>query len=236
MIETPGGTLFLVATPIGNLGDLSSRAREVLSSVDLILCEDTRVTRKLFTDQPISCPFESYHEHCEQAKTPRLVARIKAGESMALVSDAGTPAISDPGFRLVHACRKEGVSIVPIPGPAAFLAALCASGLPTNGFLFLGFPPFRTGPRKKLLQQFANFPYTVIFYESCHRIHRFLEEAAQILGSERLICVAKELTKIHESFFFGTISEVKVKISIPARGEFVVLIAPSDFHSAIKKS
>lgn len=225
------GTLYLVATPIGNLGDITLRALEILKSVDRIACEDTRVTAKLLQHFEIQKPLAVYQEHNEKTQSSRLVELLKSGESIALVTDAGTPCISDPGFRVVRACRLEGIPVVPVVGASAIIGALSASGLPTNGFLFLGFLPPRSATRIKTLETYRNFPYTLIFYESCHRILKFLEEIVQTYGSTRACACAREITKQHETFNVGTTIEVLEAVRQQSqKGEFVVMIAPEDFQ------
>lgn len=224
------GVLYCVATPIGNLADLSPRAADILNSADLIACEDTRVTGKLLRKLELDKPCISYREENEKALAPQLVKDLQAGKSIALVADAGTPTLSDPGFRLVRACRIAGVSVVPVPGPFAAAAALSASGLPTDGFLFVGFLPPKRAARERFFQQFLEFPYTLVCYESTHRIMKFIEDAIRVLGPERVVCVAREITKLHETFHTGTLKEVqKALATASTKGEFVVCIARSEF-------
>lgn len=199
------GVLYVVATPIGNLEDITLRALRVLKSVDCIACEDTRHTRKLLSHYQIQKPLESYHEHNETAKSAQLTARLREGQSIALVTDAGTPTVSDPGYRLVRRCVEEGVSVIPIPGPVAAVATLSASGLPTDAFTFLGFPPPRATARRAWLEKAKRWPHTLLVYESPHRVAAFLQEAAEILG-DRTALVARELTKSHETFYHGPLS------------------------------
>ncbi len=218
-------TLYLVATPIGHLADITVRALRVLAEVDLIACEDTRHTRKLLTHFQINTKTVSYHEHNEHTRAAELCALLQEGASIALVSDAGTPAVSDPGYRLVCAAVAQGISIVPVPGPAAFVAALIASGLPTDEFFFGGFLPARTAARRARLAALRPLPATLIFYEAPHRIAQTLVDAHAVLG-ERVACVARELTKLHEEFARGRLSELAVRFSgeHAARGEMVLLI------------
>lgn len=224
------GTLYLVATPIGNLGDITLRALEILKTVDRIACEDTRVTAKLLQHFEIQKPLVVYQEHNEKTQSSRLVELLKSGESIALVTDAGTPCISDPGFRVVRACRLEGIPVVPVVGASAIIGALSASGLPTNGFLFLGFLPPRSAARIKTLETYRDLPYTLVIYESCHRILKFLEEIVQVYGTRACAC-ARELTKQHETFCVGTAPEVLESVRKQSqKGEFVVMIAPEDFQ------
>jgi 16S rRNA (cytidine1402-2'-O)-methyltransferase len=225
------GHLYMVATPIGNLADLTDRARAILSAVDLIACEDTRTTGTLLARLGISRELLAYHEHNEIEAAERLAGMLAAGRSIAVVTDAGTPGLSDPGFRVVRACRNRGLPVVPVPGASALLATLSASGLPTNGFLFAGFLPPKSAARIAFLGRHREFPYTVALYESCHRIDKFVNEIAATLGEERVLCVAKEVTKLHETFLVGPAGEVRTRLAAGSlKGEFVVLIAPSDFR------
>ncbi|PTY04832.1 16S rRNA (cytidine(1402)-2'-O)-methyltransferase [Opitutaceae bacterium EW11] len=224
------GHLYVVATPIGNLADLSDRARAILSAVDAIACEDTRTTGAMLTRLGIHRPLVAYHEHNETEAADRLAADLETGKSIALVSDAGTPAISDPGFRIVRACRRRNLPVVPVPGASALVSVLSAAGLPTNGFLFVGFLPPKTSARVGFLQKYRDFEYTVAFYESCHRIDKFVDEIVATLGESRVIAVAKEVTKLHETFLVGTAADVRARLAKTSlKGEFVLLIAPSDF-------
>ena len=216
------GTLYLVATPIGNLEDISLRALRVLKEVDLIACEDTRHTRKLLTHYEISKPMISYHEHNEHGRATELIEKLKAGMNVALVSDAGTPLVSDPGFRLVRDSVEQAIRVVPIPGPSALIAALAASGLPTSEFTFAGFLPARSRARRARLAELAPLKSTLIFYEAPHRIKETLRDARDMLG-DRPSVVARELTKLHEEFIRGTLSEIIIP---EARGEMVLLIGP----------
>jgi 16S rRNA (cytidine1402-2'-O)-methyltransferase len=224
--------LYVVATPIGNLSDITLRALEILKSVDLIACEDTRTTGKLLQHYDIKCPLISYHEHNERARAVEIADKVQNGLPVALVCDAGTPAISDPGFRLVRECQERRLLVVPLPGPSAFTAALCASGLPSNAFLFLGFLPPKSTARARMLEGHRNFPHTLILYESCHRAQKLLGEIIQVFGPERIIAVGRELTKLHETFYRGSAGEVqRILDERQCRGEFVFLIAPGDFIS-----
>jgi 16S rRNA (cytidine1402-2'-O)-methyltransferase len=224
------GHLYVVATPIGNLADLSERARAILAGVDLVACEDTRTSGAMLTRLGIRRELTSYHEHNELEAAEWLAGLLAGGRSVALVTDAGTPGLSDPGFRLVRACRKRGLSVVPVPGPSAFTAVLSASGLPTNGFLFPGFLPPKSAARVAFLGKYRDFPYTVALYESCHRIDKFVNEIVETLGPARVLCVAKEVTKIHETFLVGPAAEVRALLEKTSlKGEFVVLIAPANF-------
>lgn len=224
------GHLYVVATPIGNMADLTERARAILGAVDLVACEDTRTTGGLLTRLGLHKPLIAYHDHNELEAAERLAAALGEGKSVALVSDAGTPAISDPGFRLVRACRRKNLPVVPVPGACAIAAVLSASGLPTNGFLFAGFLPAKTSARTAFLEKYRDFDYTLALYESCHRIDKFADELVATLGTERIICIAKEVTKIHETFFVGPAGEVRDRLAKSSlKGEFCLLIAPADF-------
>jgi len=222
------GTLYVVATPIGNLEDITARAVRVLGEVDLIACEDTRQTRKLLDYYGISTRLVSYHEHNEQSRSEDLLREILAGKNIALVSDAGTPLIADPGYRLVERALERGVAVSPIPGPAALLAALSASGLPTDSFLFQGFLPPKKGQRRKLLEELKPLQTTLVFYEAPHRILDTLDDIAEILGA-RPIVVARELTKIHEEFLRGTAQEARDALAgrPSVKGEITLMIGKS---------
>ena len=224
------GHLYVVATPIGNLADLTERARILLGAVDLIACEDTRTTGALLTRLGLHRELIAYHEHNEIDAAERLVARLAEGRSIAVVTDAGTPGLSDPGFRVVRACRSRGMPVVPVPGANALTAVLSASGLPTNAYLFMGFLPPRSAARITFLEQHREFPYTLAFYESCHRIDKFVDEIVATLGGERAVCVAKEVTKLHETFLVGSAADVRARMATASlKGEFVVIIAPANF-------
>ncbi|MDR0679188.1 MAG: 16S rRNA (cytidine(1402)-2'-O)-methyltransferase [Puniceicoccales bacterium] len=222
--------LYVVATPIGNLGDLSQRARDVLAGCDLLACEDTRVTGKLLVHFGISAKMLSYREENERSVAIGLADRVGAGLAVALACDAGTPAVSDPGFRAVRECRRRGLPVYAVPGPSASTTALSASGLPSDRFLFLGFPPSRSRARRKLLCEWKNFTGTVIFYESCHRIVPFVVETQEELGPDRTAAVGRELTKLHESWHVGPLATVAGTLAQERpRGEYVLLIAPEGF-------
>lgn len=224
------GHLYVVATPIGNLADLTERARAILGAVNLIACEDTRTTGSLLTRLGLHKDLVAYHEHNEIEAAERLAAEITAGKSVALVSDAGTPALSDPGFRLVRACRRRGLPVVPVPGPSALITVLSASGLPTNGFLYVGFLPPKSAARITFFTRYQDFDYTLALYESCHRIDKAVDEIVATLGAERVICVAKEVTKLYETFWVGGAADVQARLAKASlKGEFVLLIAPKDF-------
>jgi 16S rRNA (cytidine1402-2'-O)-methyltransferase len=224
------GHLYVVATPIGNLSDLSDRARAILGSVDLVACEDTRTTGVLLGRIGVSRELVAYHEHNEIEAAERLADLIASGKSVALASDAGTPGLSDPGFRIVRACRRRALPVVPVPGPVAFAAVLSASGLPTNGVLFAGFLPPKTSARLSFYEGHRAFPYTIALYESCHRIQKAMDDIVSALGPERVVCVAKEVSKVHETFWVGTATDVRDRIAkASTKGEFTLLIAPADF-------
>ncbi|RPD84494.1 16S rRNA (cytidine(1402)-2'-O)-methyltransferase [Luteimonas sp. 100069] len=221
------GVLHVVATPIGNLGDLSPRAQDVLRSVDAICAEDTRHTRQLLGHFGIDRPLLALHEHNEDGLAARLVERLRAGDSLALVSDAGTPLVSDPGFRLVRAARAAGLRVSPVPGPSALIAALSVAGLPSDRFVFEGFLPAKTGARRERLQTLAAEPRTLLFYESSHRIEEMLSDAVQAFGGERPAVVARELTKLFETVLDGPLETLAARVAADAdqrRGEFVVLV------------
>jgi 16S rRNA (cytidine1402-2'-O)-methyltransferase len=223
------GTLYLVATPIGNLEDITYRAVRVLGEVDLIACEDTRQTRKLLDRYGIHRPMESYHEHNERARAGELVARLREGASIALVSDAGVPLVSDPGYRLVASAVEAGIVVQPVPGPSAALAALSASGLPTDCFYFGGFLPSKRTQRRKVLEALAAEPATLVFYETPHRILEALADVEEILGA-RPVVVAREMTKIHEEFLRGTAGEVRRVLEERAavKGEITLLVGKGE--------
>lgn len=218
------GTLYLVATPIGNLADITHRAVQILKDVDLIACEDTRHTHKLLQHYGITTKTVSYHEHNEQQRTIQLIDLLKNGSDVAVVSDAGTPSISDPGFRIVRAAIESDVPVVPVPGPSALISALVAAGLPTDEFFFAGFLPARSNARRARLNELRLVPGTLIFYEAPHRLAVALKDAYEILG-EREAVVARELTKLHEEIRRGRLSELtKHYNEQDVRGEIVILI------------
>jgi 16S rRNA (cytidine1402-2'-O)-methyltransferase len=201
------GTLYVVSTPIGNLGDLSTRAREILAGADVIACEDTRVTAKLLRRFGIRTPSLSYHEHNELERTPELLARLEDGKDVALVSDAGTPLVSDPGYRLVRAAREAGLPVRAIPGPSAVLAALSVSGLPTSRFTFEGFLPAKGKAREKAIAALASIDHTIVLFESGTRVARLLSELSKALGP-REATVLREMTKLHEEHRSGTLPDL----------------------------
>jgi 16S rRNA (cytidine1402-2'-O)-methyltransferase len=224
------GHLYIVATPIGNLSDLTARARAILGSVDLVACEDTRTTGTLLDRLGIKRDLVAYHEHNEIEAAERLADAIAAGKSVALATDAGTPGLSDPGFRVVRACRRRGIPVVPVPGPVAFAAVLSASGLPTNGFLFAGFLPPKASARIAFYGKYKDFAYTIALYESCHRISKAMDDIVETLGPERVVCVAKEVSKLHETFWVGTAGDVRDRLAKASlKGEFTLLIAPMEY-------
>jgi len=220
------GTLFVVATPIGNLEDITSRALRVLREAALIAAEDTRHTGRLLAHFAIPTPTTSFYEQNEREKLPRLLERLRAGDNIALVSDAGTPAVSDPGYRLVQAAAAGGIRVEAIPGPSAILAALVASGLPTNAFTFLGFPPARAAARDRWLADLGARRETTIFFEAPHRVRATLEAAARILGS-RPAAICRELTKLHEEVLRGPLADLVRSLPNP-RGEFTIVIGPAE--------
>jgi 16S rRNA (cytidine1402-2'-O)-methyltransferase len=223
------GTLYLVATPIGNLEDITYRAVRVLGECDLIACEDTRQTRKLLDRYGIAKPLVSYHDHNEGERSRELAAKLEAGMSVALVSDAGTPLVADPGYRLVRAAIQAGAAVVPVPGPSAAIAAMAGSGLPSDSFHFFGFLPAKSGQRTRLLESLREAPETLIFYEAPHRILETLEELDRI-APHRPVVVARELTKVHEEFLRGTPREVLAELSTRAtvKGEITLLIGKGE--------
>jgi len=223
--EPAPGTLYVVATPIGNLEDVSQRAVRILKQVDLIACEDTRHAARLLHHYGISTPRESYHEHNESQRTPQLLDLLRAGRSVALISDAGTPLVSDPGFRLVSTCRDAGIPVVPIPGPSAIIAALSASGLPTDSFLFAGYLPSRRGARRSRLRELAALRCTLVFYEAPHRLLAALDDMLAVLGP-RKACLAREITKVHEEWQRGSLAEILASMASRERilGEITIVV------------
>ncbi len=220
-------TLYVVATPIGNLGDLSPRAQEALRAVAAICAEDTRHTRQLLAHFGIDTPLLALHEHNEKALADRLVARLAAGESLALVSDAGTPLISDPGFRLVRAARAAGLRVSPVPGACAAIAALSVAGLPSDRFVFEGFLPAKGAARRERLAVLAAETRTLVFYESAHRIEQALADLAAAFGGTRHVALARELTKLFETVLDGTLADLRARVQGDAdqrRGEFVLIV------------
>lgn len=218
------GQLFVVATPIGNLEDITLRALRVLKEADLIAAEDTRHTRKLLAHFDIHTPLAAFHEHSTDAARDRLLARLLAGETIALVTDAGTPGVSDPGHELVNAAIAEGVPVTPIPGASAVLSALVGSGLPMDRFRFEGFLPRRTGERKAALAALAGEPETMVFYEAPHRLTATLRALAEAFGP-RPACAARELTKVHEEFIRASLGELVGLLPDPIRGEWTIVVS-----------
>ena len=225
------GILFIVATPIGNLDDITFRAVEILKSIDIILAEDTRHSKKLLKHLNIEKPIRAFHEHNEREKTKVIISEIRSGKSIALISDAGTPLISDPGYFLVAQAKKEGLKVVPIPGPTALITALSASGLASDSFTFLGFLPSKQTARVKLLKSLVGRTETSIFYESPKRILATLTDMHSIYGDSREVCLAKELTKVFETIQTGSIPNLIDYLTIDQnhqKGEFVILISATD--------
>ena len=228
------GTLYLVATPIGNLADITHRAIDVLKTVSVIACEDTRHTRKLLQHYGLETKTVSYHEHNEQERARQLIELLREGKDVAVVSDAGTPSISDPGFRLVRAAIENEIAVVPVPGPSALVTALIAAGLPTDEFFFAGFLPSRTSARRARLNELQSVPGTLIFYEAPHRLAETLKDAYEILGVREAV-VARELTKLHEEIRRGLLSKLAADYSekTDIRGEIVVLIDRNVIGAAV---
>jgi 16S rRNA (cytidine1402-2'-O)-methyltransferase len=232
------GTLYVVSTPIGNLEDITHRAVRVLSEVDVIACEDTRHTRKLLNHYGVKTKTVSYHEHNERERAAQLLESLESGSDIAIVSDAGTPGICDPGFRIVRLALENGVPVVPVPGPTALISALVASGLPSDEFFFGGFLPARSSQRRTRLLELASIPATLVFYEAPHRIAESLRDAREILG-EREAVVARELTKLHEEILRGRLSELAQRFSTGeegARGEMVLMIDREVIEGATPES
>ena len=224
---TAAGVLHVVATPIGNLGDLSPRAQQVLRGVDAVCAEDTRHTRQLLAHFGIERPLVALHEHNEDDLAQRIVARLHGGESLALVSDAGTPLVSDPGYRLVRAAREAGIRVSPVPGASALVAALSVAGLPSDRFVFEGFLPAKASARREHLAALAGEPRTLIFYESSHRIEESLADAAAAFGGQRRAVLARELTKLFETVLDGTLADLHARVAADAdqrKGEFVLVV------------
>ena len=225
------GQLYVIATPIGNLKDISERTAEILISCDFIAAESFLTTIRLLNHLGIKKKILLYHEHNEISQANNIAGLVESGNIISLVSDSGTPTISDPGFRLVRECRRRKSLVIPLPGPSAHVTALSASGLPSDGFLFLGFLPPKSSARIKYFRQFAEFEYTLVFYESCNRITKFLNDLIDVLGPDRTICVAREMTKIHETYYIGLANDVHKEIhKNKLRGEFVVIIAKKGFR------
>ncbi len=220
-------SLYIVATPIGNLGDISERAIEILKQVDLIAAEDTRHSKTILERFAIKTKTCAYHEHNEEKVTPQLIQQLLAGKSIALISDAGTPLINDPGYKLVVAAHDNNIQVVPIPGPSAIIAALSASGLPTNKFIFEGYLPAKSEARKKRLQELTNESRTLVFYEAPHRIVESVKIMQEIFSTERRVTIARELTKQFEQIVCDNLAVINEKLEsgeIKIKGEFVVII------------
>lgn len=219
------GTLYIIATPIGNLEDITLRALRLLKEVDVIAAEDTRHTRKLLTHYGITTPLTSYHDHSETEKAPELIAQLQAGKNIALVSDAGTPCIADPGFRLVTAAAEAGLSVVPIPGPSMVTALMSVGGLPTDRFAFEGFLPAKRTQRRKALQHLQREERTLVFFESPHRVLEMLADLEEICGDRRIV-IGRELTKMFEEVLRGKVSELRALLAVrDIKGEVAILVA-----------
>jgi 16S rRNA (cytidine1402-2'-O)-methyltransferase len=218
------GVLYVVATPLGNLEDFSSRAIRILAEVDLIACEDTRRTRRLLSHFNIRTPTTSYHEHNEATRVPRLIRELSEGKQIALVSDAGTPLLSDPGYHLIHACRAAGIPVYPIPGPSASTAALSVSGLPTNRFLFEGFLPRRAAPQRERLRKISRLDATLVIYLPPHGLLPTLQRIQEVLGNRQAFLV-REMTKLHETHYRGSLQEILKQLNQErARGEYTLVL------------
>ena len=226
--------LYLVATPIGNLEDITLRALRVLKEADLIACEDTRHTQKLLNHYGVTTRTTSYHEHNEMTRAPELVVELEQGARIALVTDAGMPGISDPGYRLIALAIRHRVAVVPVPGAAAFLAALVASGLPTDSFRFSGFLPAKRGQRRQALESVKDSPRTQVFYETPHRVKEALDDIVEVLGRERHIVLAREVTKLHEEFLRGRAEDVLQTLQSrdEIKGEITLLIGKAEDETA----
>jgi 16S rRNA (cytidine1402-2'-O)-methyltransferase len=223
--HTKTGTLYVVATPIGNLEDITYRAVRVLKETDLIACEDTRHTARLLHHYGVDKPTISYHEHNEAARAEELVTKLQQGVNVAQVSDAGMPGISDPGYRVIKLAIERGVQVVPIPGPSALVAALAASGLPTDSFQFLGFLPAKSGQRRTMLETLRSASHTTVVYEAPHRIAETMNDIVELLGAERPVVLARELTKVHEEFIRGSAAEILRRVEEQElKGEMTLVI------------
>lgn len=242
MTEPPAGTLFLCPTPIGNLEDITLRALRVLKDVDLIAAEDTRQTRKLTRHYQIPTPLVSFHQHNQRERARELIARLKQGQSVALVADAGMPGISDPGFELISGAIAEGIPVVALPGPTALITALVVSGLPTGRFTFEGFLPRKKGERRRFLEARRGHPYTMVFFEAPHRLLQTLSDLEEIMGDRRLV-VVRELSKVHEETIRGTVREVRGMLEgREVRGEITLVVegvpavpGAGDYAAAVKE-
>lgn len=240
MFELKKGALYVVATPIGNLADLSSRARDVLAGADLICAEDTRHTRQMLSALGLERPLLALHEHNESERVAQVLAQLQSGKSLALVSDAGTPLISDPGYRLVRELRAAGISISPIPGPCAAIAALSVAGLASDRFCFEGFPPHKSSARRERLNALSGETRTLVFYESSHRIEDCLADMRAAFGDGREAVLAREITKLFETVLDGTLANIADKVAADPnqrKGEFVIIVsgAPEDEDAALRE-
>ncbi|MFI2812611.1 MULTISPECIES: 16S rRNA (cytidine(1402)-2'-O)-methyltransferase [Microbulbifer] len=231
----PDQALYVVATPIGNLADMVPRAIEVLQCADLVAAEDTRHSQRLFSHFDIDTPLVAYHDHSDDQRTARILERLEAGETVALISDAGTPLISDPGYRLVREARSRGIRVVPVPGACAFVAALSAAGLPSDRFTFEGFLPAKSGARARALEQLAGEERTMVFYEAPHRVADTLDAMAEAFGDEREAVIARELTKAFETFHLAPLAELAAWVradSNQQRGEIVLMVRGAEKRKA----
>jgi 16S rRNA (cytidine1402-2'-O)-methyltransferase len=227
--QQSGGVLYLVGTPIGNLEDITLRALRILKEADVIACEDTRQTQKLLNHYGVATRTVSYHEHNEMTRAPELVVELEEGAQVALVSDAGMPGISDPGYRLISLAIRHGIPVVPIPGASAFVAALAASGLPTDSFRFGGFLPAKRGARRQELEHIKSSPRTQIFYEAPHRIEQTLADVVEVLGPARQVVIAREVTKLHEEFLRGHAADLRKRLQErQIKGEITLLIRAAE--------
>ncbi|MDC0172591.1 16S rRNA (cytidine(1402)-2'-O)-methyltransferase [Gammaproteobacteria bacterium] len=228
MNSNQSGMLYVVATPIGNLSDMVPRAVHTLQSVSVIACEDTRHSKKLLEHFSIDTPCTAYHDHTDQRSAHKILSRLADGDDVALISDAGTPLISDPGYRLVAQARNQGIPVIPIPGACAAISALSVSGLPTDKFRFVGFLPAKSTQRQKVLETLKSVPDTLVFYEAPHRICAALNDALEVFGSERIAFMAREISKTFETYLYGTIEELLAQVSADSnqqRGEIVLVLA-----------
>jgi 16S rRNA (cytidine1402-2'-O)-methyltransferase len=229
------GMLYVVATPIGNLEDITYRALRILREADLIACEDTRQTRKLLDHYGIPTPVISYHEHNEAARAEELAAKLEQGQTVAQVSDAGMPGISDPGYRLIQLAIARGLTVVPVPGASAVIAAVAAGGLPTDAFEFHGFLPAKSGQRRTALEALRSAGHTVVLYEAPHRIRETLEDIASVLGPDRPVVIARELTKVHEEFIRGKVKDVLSRVQgRELKGEITLLLGAGESQPAVE--
>jgi 16S rRNA (cytidine1402-2'-O)-methyltransferase len=239
--QQKAGRLFIVATPIGNLADMTYRAVRTLAEVSLIAAEDTRHSRKLLAHYRVDTPLVSYHEHNARRKVETMLEKLRSGLDIALISDAGTPGIADPGYRLVQACHAAGLQVIAIPGPSALVAALSVAGVPTDRFTFEGFLPARAGARREFLRKNVTADHTLVFYEAPHRLTVTLGEMQEVFGAERKLVVARELTKLHEEVFRGTVAEALLHFAREkVRGELVLILPAGetsprvDMHVALQ--